>query len=332
MRALRITSLVLLIGGFLLEGKSQGFETIFGSEEVLRIRLETAMDPLLSDRSDTTDYQGATIRFEQGGKKITRKALVKIRGNFRRDPNNCAFPPIRLKIPKKEAKGTLFQGHTKFKLVTHCQLETYVLKEYLLYKLYQRLSPWSYQVRLAKITYRDSEKGVPTETAFAFFIEDEKPISERMKAKEIKSDAWEDPQISRKNLVKVATFEYMIGNLDWGVYKRKNLKIFQPEKGGPGFVTPYDFDFSGVVNASYTGIPQGFNRRKLRPLCYQPEETRAVRHEFLSQEKAFEDIVLNCRHLSKKARQEMWAYLSGFLEVLRDETATLALYEAACEY
>ena len=48
------------------------------------------------------------------------------------------------------------------KLVAHCQndrtFEEYVKREYLVYKLYQHISPYSFNVRLCRITYIDRKQ------------------------------------------------------------------------------------------------------------------------------------------------------------------------------
>ncbi|NIP93601.1 MAG: hypothetical protein GWN18_19895, partial [Thermoplasmata archaeon] len=71
--------------------------------------------------------------------------------------NTCEFPPLRLNFKKGQLDETLFDGQDKVKLVTHCRngdrYEQNVVKEYLVYRLYNVLTPLGFQVRMAHITY-----------------------------------------------------------------------------------------------------------------------------------------------------------------------------------
>ena len=44
---------------------------------------------------------------------------VKTRGLFRL--KECRFPPLRINLPKDSLEGTVFDGHDKIKLVSHCR-------------------------------------------------------------------------------------------------------------------------------------------------------------------------------------------------------------------
>jgi len=64
---------------------------------------------------------------------------IRVRGNYRL--KNCYYPPVKLKIKKSDAQGTLFEGNKKLKLVMPCQMQKsnndLVLKEYLAYKFFE---------------------------------------------------------------------------------------------------------------------------------------------------------------------------------------------------
>ena len=46
-----------------------------------------------------------------------------------------------------------------------------------------------------------------------------------------------------------SVFQYMIGNFDWHITRLHNVKMFSDEENH--FMLPYDFDYSGFVNAHY---------------------------------------------------------------------------------
>ena len=91
-----------------------------------------------------------------------------------------------VKFDKEEIpKGSIFKGQKKMKVVTHCQLESEILKEYYVYKMYNMFTELSFNVRLLKITYVDSKGSRPEETKYAFFIESTKHMAERNGGKEL---------------------------------------------------------------------------------------------------------------------------------------------------
>ena len=62
-------------------------------------------------------------------------------------------------------------------LVTHCHYkrddyEQYLLEEYLIYRMYNLLSDVSFNVRLGRITYVDTEEDPDPMKQYKFLIED----------------------------------------------------------------------------------------------------------------------------------------------------------------
>src|ERR1700761_2985993 len=86
---------------------------------------------------------------------------LRARGYTRRTAGYCSFPPLSLKFEKKSIHGTLFQGQHRLKLVTYCRpaadYEQRVILEYTAYRLYNLITPISYRVRSAQVTYRSGE-------------------------------------------------------------------------------------------------------------------------------------------------------------------------------
>ncbi|MEL6843371.1 MAG: hypothetical protein AAFP02_09160, partial [Bacteroidota bacterium] len=94
---------------------------LFGTDDILHVTLKSNFKDILNDRGDERDYHKAIISWDDSlGQKGSLPIRVKVRGNFRRNKNNCAFPPIRLNFDEG-TEGTLFAGQNKVKLVTHCQ-------------------------------------------------------------------------------------------------------------------------------------------------------------------------------------------------------------------
>src|SRR6188472_4420980 len=56
--------------------------------------------------------------------------------------------------------------------------------------------------------------------------------------------------IEPRSLDLVMLFEYMIGNTDFSIMEQHNVRLVQTQ-AGQRFAVPYDFDYSGLADASY---------------------------------------------------------------------------------
>ncbi len=185
----------------------------------------------------------------------------------------CGFPPIRLDLPSKKLENTPFAGEDKLKLVTHCQgdrsYERNLLREYALYRVFNALTDSSFRVRLAHMTYIDSARH-DTVTRYGFLIESDTALAKRIGADQIHSNNVYDPMTDPSYMTLVDVFEYLIGNTDWSVWKRHNIALFQtlPEPRVL-LAVPYDFDFSGAVNAPYAVPPEQLKIQSVRQRVYR---------------------------------------------------------------
>lgn len=185
----------------------------------------------------------------------------------------CGVPPIRLDLPGKKVDTTPFAGEDKLKLVTHCQgdraYERNLLREYALYRAFNAVTDTSFRVRLAHMTYIDSARH-DTVTRYGFLIESDTALAKRIAADQIHSNNVYDPMTDPSYMTLVAVFQYLIGNTDWSVWKRHNIAIFQPvAEPRPLLAVPYDFDFSGAVNAPYASPPPQLNIQSVRQRVYR---------------------------------------------------------------
>ena len=55
----------------------------------------------------------------------------------------------------------------------------------------------------------------------------------------------------KDDFLKMAVFEYMIGNTDWSVQFLQNIKLITTDSLSIPTAIPYDFDHAGIVRASY---------------------------------------------------------------------------------
>ena len=228
--------------------------TFFEEDQLITMDLSTDLRKLLTTKQlDTYQPATATIRFPDST-TVTEKIKLTARGEFRR--NNCYIPTMKLDF-KDSASSSKLSTLKKLKLVCGCSTgesdERLVLREFLIYKIYNLLSDMSFRVRLLMINYSDTRGKVKSYSQYGFLIEDVDDMAKRNKCKEVGAPAFHPNLTDKPQMNLVDIFQYLIGNTDWSVPGFHNIKLMRPKTDSlaPPYVIPYDFDFAGLVNASY---------------------------------------------------------------------------------
>ncbi|MEQ9399681.1 MAG: hypothetical protein RJQ04_11015 [Longimicrobiales bacterium] len=298
---------------------------LFGSTEPLEVTLSADFSLLKQDRRGETPERPATVTLTApDGTPVVIEAQVRTRGRTRRSESVCSMPPLRLNLKTKQTEGTVFEGQDKLKLVGSCRpgLDTYeqlVLAEYVAYQAFRTVTEVSFRVRLARITYVDDSGQDAPSTRFAFFIEDDDALAERVGA-----TVFELPEGSNLpaaalepvSATAAAVFQYMIGNTDWSDIAGHNVELLQ--RGGSAIPVPYDFDYSGLVDAPYA-VPHADLRlpdvrtRMYRGFCQDEALSRVVVARFLA---ARPEILgqVAVEGLDESVRRRITAYLEDFFQ------------------
>jgi hypothetical protein len=138
----------------------------------------------------------------------------------------------------------------KLKLVVPCKSDGYVVREWLVYKLYNILTPLSLKARLVKLVLADSKKGKPTQPMYAMLLENEKDMAAR-NHKLVSEEKVPLSKLDRDPYLRMAMFQYLIGNTDWSVEYLQNIILLKNKDEYRPTTVAYDFDHSGLVNAPY---------------------------------------------------------------------------------
>ena len=299
---------------------------LFTSSEPLSFTLAARMQDIVTDRSlprhDSLATKHAALltypadSTTNGNGGQIPLALV-VRGNFRRDPRHCQFPPLYVDFPKKKVSGTPFAGQNTLKLVTHCQDDEFVVREYLVYKLYNIITNLSFQARLARVTYVDSAQKRPTETRWACLIEDEDDVARRNGMREYKGQI-ESGGADSVTLATMAVFEYMIGNIDWMAGERHNVRLM----GGPPTdlpkAVPYDFDHAVIVGATYASRANDTGQRLYRGPLYPGWLLKRVFARFNELKPRFYALYASDKRLSPAYVKQTVNYLDTFYTYIND--------------
>lgn len=303
---------------------------LFASDEPLRITIKGPISTLASRRASS--FYPATLSLT--GSAETYPINLSVRGITRLQGQTCDFPPLRVDFTQKPPQTSLFAHQRKLKLVTHCRrsatFQQKVLLEYAAYRLYNLMTPLSFRVRLLNIDYVD-DSGKPYVSRVGFFIEDADDMAKRNDLFEPRfGERIAVSQLEARGAARFALFNYMIGNLDWSMRAGPagdscchNGKLLAANKGGSGQLVPvpYDFDFSGLVDAPYALPPEVFKinsvrQRLYRGYCVHQNEARAVAADMSARRSQFTGLFSTIPGMDDRTRGNAAAYLAGFFRDL----------------
>ncbi|GAB4416896.1 MAG: hypothetical protein OHK0039_26600 [Bacteroidia bacterium] len=302
---------------------------LFDSDEVLDLYLRFDHEALLADRSDTAAYLPATLQYTTPEGLVSRTCRIRVRGNFRRRPDICDFPPLGIRMTLPERTGTPFAAHPKLKLVTHCQDDALVLREYLVYRQYQLLTPYSFRTRLLRVHYEDTAGLHPPTVHWAFAIEDDKTLAARLGGHLVDTPVAAH-QLRPDNALDLYLFQYMIGNQDWDIYFRKNIEVIRLERDGTHIAVPFDFDWSRIVHAPYTGLEDDYAWRLFRPICCDQATFETARARWDSLREPFKALYKDFVHLPAVQSRDAWAYCREFYDLLHQPATVAQVFLGGC--
>jgi len=230
-------------------GQSSNF---FDDDEVITLNLRGDLKTVFKDRGDDSQYHSASLQYKADLNTINIPIKIKTRGHFRKISSNCKYPPILLNFKKSSIpKSSIFEGQDKVKLVTPCQGEKYVIHEYLVYKLYNLITPRSFKARLVKVIFQDTVNNKNSIPYYGILLEEEKQMAKRNQSSAMEKIGLRPERTQKEDFLKMAVFEYMIGNTDWSVQYQQNIKLITTDSTSLPTAIPYDFDHAGIVRAPY---------------------------------------------------------------------------------
>ena len=303
---------------------------LFAPEQPLPITFESNFRQFIT-RKHKDEYQEALLHFPIFDSIIVKRVVrIKPRGEFRK--NYCSTPPIRMNLKKTDLDKYTLQRLNKMKMVVSCKSgkthEMLVLREYLTYRLYNLFTDVSFRARLLDVNFVDTgKKKNNSSRSFAFLIEEEKDVTKRLDVLPLDINVLRYEHIQEECMVRFALFNYMIGNTDWSITKRHNMKLAATKKlDDKHLAIPYDFDYAGIVGAGYA-IPDpqfeiaNVRQRVLRCPCYS-EETYAEAIELFKRKKASVlQTIQEFEYLPESSRKDMTKYINQFYKIIEAPNA-----------
>ncbi|MCK4345873.1 MAG: hypothetical protein KAX05_11365 [Bacteroidales bacterium] len=299
---------------------------LFSNDEIMSVTIATDLNTLVCDIGDTTEYHKAILSYILPGEDtVSLNVSIKTRGNFRKDRNNCDFPPLCIKFSKKEVKNTIFEGQDKIKLVTHCrtgesEYEQFLFQEYLIYKLYNLLTPYSFRVRLLDVNYVDIWDPRHSVNSYAFMIERPKHMASRNGGEIRNVINLSSEEVELHNYTLLSLFQYMIINNDWSVTLLHNVKLISIDTAMPSIPVPYDFDWAGIVNAPYRFSADSekdfMTDRDFKGKCETLDELSFFLNYMKSKSREIYDLYMNSGLLNRKHEAITLQVLNDFYNII----------------
>jgi hypothetical protein len=317
-----LLALALAIGGATSAEAAAPPTPLFAADEPVRLTIRGPMQALVNKRGGGA--RPATLTAPDGTYQIS----LSPRGITRLRSDICQFPPLRVEFTQPPPAGSLFHGQRRLKLVTHCRpsadFQQKVLLEYAAYRLYNLLTQISFRARLANIDYVD-DSGRPYVSRVGFFIEDLDDVARRNAMSPARLGSRVPlQQIEPGAGARFAVFNYMISNYDWSMRAGPegepcchNGRLLAGHPSGLYTPLPYDFDFSGLVDAPYAGPPPGvpvenLRERTYRGYCVHLPQAQAVAAQMSARRSEFLGVFAGIPGMTAGTQRRGATFLEGF--------------------
>jgi hypothetical protein len=315
--------------------------------------IEAPLTSIFRERgADPEEFPGRVIHIAPDGARDTLADVeIRTRGITRLRRDVCEFPPLRLDFDREEVAGTIFEGQNRLKLAVQCQededYEQYVLKEHLAYRMHNLLTDLSFHVRLARVTYVDTDEPDDTLMRRAFLIEDDELMAARNGMVPLIVPSVSLAATDPAYLALTEVFEYLVGNPDWSAIARgpseeeccHNTTPIA-NAAGLAFAVPYDFDITGLVDARYAnrvfnpaerglGI-RSVRQRVYRGICASQPHLGTIFQRFNENRDAFYALHREQEGLDPEVLEDTTEYLDEFFETINDPRRVESEIRRAC--
>jgi len=299
---------------------------IFSDQSVLDLELTFPIQSFLASGNKKDEWK-ATLHCRSNQAEVRLPVKISRKGNYRNDKRHCSLPCIGVNLPSKRTFGTMWAGTDKFSIVLPCLSEDdttsdKAVLEYIAYEIYTLIGQVHFKVRPCRVSLLDTTGKLIVKSVRGFILEDPKEMATRNNGKILKVHNIHPNFTEPETMLKLAVFQFLIANTDWSVKALHNIVLVSLSGSAPVAV-PFDFDYSGLVDAPYA-VPAGHlpisdvKERFYNGYCRSDSEVRQVAKYF--QEKRTEILsILQTPLLSDAERVKAIGFLELFFAGLADE-------------
>jgi hypothetical protein len=316
--------IAVFVAGFSQSGDMDK-RTFFTHDAIVQLYLTTHFKQISNPKFKEVKRPAHARMVLPDGRDMQGNIELRGRGDYRF--MICSPPPLMLYF-KTPGAGSL-KGLGKLKMVWSCKDGDYydqlLMKEYLIYRMYNLITPYSFRVRQLEVFYRDSSRLDKWTKKQGFLMEDIDDLAKRLYCKEREDTVTFSREINDSNYAVMALFQYMIGNTDWSIANYQNIKLIAPDNDTRDcpFAIPYDFDHAGLVNAEYAApheklpienVQQRYNTAM--PLAAKHLERAITIFKARKDEIFF--LIESFEGLKPGVKKEMTLYIDEFYRILND--------------
>jgi hypothetical protein len=335
MKTINLTTLLFLLPGLLISASGQNNPPLnaentekFCISNPFEFSLAFDIKAFLKNK-DEEEYLPAIIsyRLPDGG-EVEKNCHIRARGNYRKE--KCYLPPIKIDFDDSAYLIPEFETMDKIKMVSLCKqaqnFEQYLIMEYLMYKVYELLTDYSFKTYFLKVNFFDIKGKKKPFSSYSFLIEDIDDLAKRNNAIEVENTGLLPVHLERSVMNQLGVFQFMMGNTDWHVPNLHNLKLLKikdPDMPIP-IPVPYDFDYAGIVNANYA-IPHeslpisNIRERYYMGNCMSEEEFSVVKNNFMDHKEDIISLFNDCPLLKGFNQKTAKSYLEDFYVILEND-------------
>jgi hypothetical protein len=303
-------------------------EDFFDSDEIFSITLKGDIKGLLNDRfKKPKKFPMELAYIKEDSSEITLPVEVRTRGHFRRMKQNCLYPPLLIDFPNEGPHLTsVFNNQKKMKLVMPCVGDEYVIREWLVYKLYNLVTPKSFRARLVKVKLEDVKNKRSSSPQYGILLEEEKQMAGRNNMIIIESK-MKPHHMKLNDFLTMAVFQYLIGNTDWSVQYLQNIKLIVTDSSDLPTTVPYDFDHAGIVDAPYAKpaeqlLMNSVRERRYRGYCVENlQQFDSVMAHYNRLKDDIYKLYTSCTLLDAKYIKSTTQYLDDFYKTINNAKA-----------
>lgn len=329
---------ILFMATFSLRAQSVSLFDFVAQDSILDIYLKADWKLIEKTKLDKTYHPGLVTFRKYNGDSLKLDVKFKTRGHMRLDI--CSNPPLKLKFDKQLLTSVSCSPMNELDLVQACHKgESYdqlLLREFLAYRLYNIITPYSFRVQLVRIYFINQDNTTEETPVRGFIVENEEELVDRLHGQKIKLQLVSKKALDRKEFLKTCLFQFMIGNTDWYIPTKHNLKFVALAGHDMLVPIPYDFDYAGIVSAPYAAHHQSINLHSVSTRYYQgwcePEaEVMKMVNLFIQKKESIMQAALQIPGLNEKSVRFVTSYLEEFYNIIENPRKLENLILSHCD-